>query len=335
MARSVFGNQPPADADQPDQTPRLARRKPIIKGGAASSKYINAATQGGADRTYQDISVDQIQDSQIRDRIDVEENLDSLVESIRENGQQIPILVRVVQGDKPYEIVVGRRRLAAHRRLGHPRIKAFVAKMDDREAFIAQGIENSARLETSYIERARAAAQGVEAGYEQKDVAEFLNISRTLMNFMVKTYQAVGEDLVLAIGPARGVGRRKWDALVTLMERQGVSPTAAQERVDPTIEDSVERFEALSNALQAGLARKKAPSPAVTATVTRRTFLDGGVSTARKPQQLVVKTRKNMPSEILDKIDATIAELMAEFETKQGKRPCNHLIIKRKIDLPR
>lgn len=72
--------------------------------------------------------------------------------------------------------------------------------MDDREAFVAQGIENSARLETSYIERARAAAQGLEAGYEQKDIAEFLNISRTLINFMVKSYQALGEDLVLAIG---------------------------------------------------------------------------------------------------------------------------------------
>lgn len=199
MARSVFDTE--SGPEEVPERPARVKRKPIIKGGAASDKYIRAATQGGADRTYQEIDVDQIQDSRIRDRIDINEDLDSLIESIRENGQQIPILVRVAPGgDKAYEIVVGRRRLAATKRLGRPRIKAFVSKMDDREAFVAQGIENSARLETSYIERARAAAQGLEAGYEQKDIAEFLNISRTLINFMVKSYQALGEDLVLAIG---------------------------------------------------------------------------------------------------------------------------------------
>ncbi|KMK64773.1 ParB/RepB/Spo0J family partition protein [Puniceibacterium sp. IMCC21224] len=319
MARSVFGNptEPGNEGtqDQPAQKPALVRRKPIIKGGAASSKYINAATQGGADRTYQEISIDQIRESPIRDRINVEEDLDSLVESIRANGQQIPILVRVVQGDKPYEIVVGRRRLAAHRRLGQPRIKAFVAKLDDREAFIAQGIENSARLETSYIERARAAAQGVDAGYDQKDIAEFLNISRTLISFMIKSYQAVGEDLVLAIGPARGVGRRKWDALITTMARHGILPAAAKALVNQEIEDSVERFEALLFALQPGVAKTKvhATKP------NHRSFLGGGVSTVRKPQQLVVNTRKNMPPEILDKIDAKIVEFLAEFEAEQEK----------------
>ncbi|SNR67001.1 ParB/RepB/Spo0J family partition protein [Puniceibacterium sediminis] len=319
MARSVFGNQsgPASESgqDKVDQKPMLARRKPIIKGGAASSKYINAATQGGADRTYQEISVDQIQESPIRDRINVEEDLDSLVESIRANGQQIPILVRVVQGEKPYEIVVGRRRLAAHRRLALPRIKAFVAKLDDREAFIAQGIENSARLETSYIERARAAAQGVNAGYDQKDIAEFLNISRTLINFMIKSYQAVGEELVLSIGPARGVGRRKWDTLVTTMARHGISPDAARALVNEDIADSVERFEALLYALQIRAAKNKPPSPAPKA--SRRNFFGGGVSTVRKPQQLVVNTRKNMPPEILEKIDAKIVELLAELEAAQ------------------
>ena len=145
-----------------------ARRKPIVKGGAASDKYIRAATQGGADRTYQEIPVEQISESRIRDRIDVNEDIESLAESIRDSGQQIPILVRVVQGEMPYEIVVGRRRLAAVRRLGHTRIKAFVSKIDEREAFIAQGIENTERLETSYIERARAASQAVGLGYEAK-----------------------------------------------------------------------------------------------------------------------------------------------------------------------
>ena len=306
MARSVF------DTDQPGAaSPARVKRKPIIKGGAASDKYIRAATQGGADRTYQEIDVDQIQDSRIQDRIDVTEDLDSLVDSIRENGQQIPIVVRVVQGDKAYEIVVGRRRLAATQRLGRAKIKAFVSKMDDREAFVAQGIENSARLETSYIERARAAAQGIEAGYEQKDIAEFLNISRTLINFMVKTYKAVGEDLVKAIGPARGVGRRNWDKLIAEMERNGISRKAALRLVDETQINSVDRFHDLLRTVQAGDKRRSSP-PAPP--LARRDFLEGRVSTTRKPQQLVIKTRKDAPPDLLDRIAAQIEATVKTFE---------------------
>ncbi|MBN9888145.1 ParB/RepB/Spo0J family partition protein [Salipiger abyssi] len=316
MARSVFGTdaaQPSADSSAPERKP-LAKRKPIIKGGAASDKYIRAATQGGADRTYQEIPVDQIQDSRIRDRIDVNEDLDSLIDSIRENGQQIPILVRIVQGaEKTYEIVVGRRRLAATRRLGLPRIKAFVSKMDDREAFVAQGIENSARLETSYIERARAAAQGLEAGYEQKDIAEFLNVSRTLINFMVKSYQSLGEELVLAIGPARGVGRRNWDKLISEMGRHGISQKQALGLIDPESGDSVERFHALLKAVQSDRVRK-APSPAPAA--TRRDYLGGSVSTLRKPQQLVVKTSKAAPPDLLDQLGEQIDAMIAALEKK-------------------
>ena len=73
MARAVFTDIPPSeDAEDGAAEPRV-RRKPIIKGGATSSKYISAATQGGSDRTYQEIFVDQIQDSRIKDRIDINE----------------------------------------------------------------------------------------------------------------------------------------------------------------------------------------------------------------------------------------------------------------------
>ncbi|MDO6731200.1 plasmid partitioning protein RepB [Marinovum sp. 2_MG-2023] len=315
MARSVFETGPgPAKPDEtaPDR-PARPKRKPIIKGGAASDKYIRAATQGGADRTYQEIDVDQIQDSRIRDRIDVNEDLDSLVESIEANGQQIPILVRVAQGgDKAYEIVVGRRRLAATRRLGRTRIKAFVSKMDDREAFVAQGIENSARLETSYIERARAAAQGIDAGYEQKDIAEFLSISRTLINFMVKSYQAIGEDLVLAIGPARGVGRRNWDKLISEMSRAGISRKAALKLVDRSLDDSVDRFHAVLKAVQSG-GKRPAPPPAA----TQNDFLNGRVSISQKSRQLVIKTRKDAPPEMLEQIRDQIEQVIRNFEGKE------------------
>lgn len=318
MGRSVFDINKPASEDQAqdtDKAPLPVRRKPIIKGGAASAKYINAATQGGADRSYKEIPVDQIQDSRIRDRIDVEEDIDRLIDSIRENGQQIPILVRVVQGDKPYEIVVGRRRLAAIRKMGQTGIKAFVAKMDDREAFRAQGIENSARLETSFIERARAAMEGLDAGYDQKDIAEFLNISPTLINMMTKIYRTLGEDLVVAIGPARGIGRRNWTNFIAEMERQNLSRENVLSLVDRSTEDSVGRFDATLKSLRDGKTKPKAPDRA--RNTVSRAYLGGGVSTTRKPQQIVVKTLKKVPDDVLDKIDQAISDIMDELEAKQ------------------
>ncbi|WP_425073351.1 ParB/RepB/Spo0J family partition protein [Sagittula sp. S175] len=312
MARSVFGTGDGADKTAEDQPPArpAAKRKPIIKGGAASDKYIRAATQGGADRTYQEIAVEEIADSRIRDRIDINEDLDSLVDSLRENGQQIPILVRIVQGGaQPYEIVVGRRRLAATRRLGLPRIKAFVARMDDREAFVAQGIENSARLETSYIERARAATQGVREGFEQKDVAEFLNISPTLVNFMVNTYLAVGEDLVQAIGPARGVGRRNWEKLVRMLNKGDMTSARALALLDRTEPDSVARFHQLLAAVQAALS-KKAEAPAPQA----QDYLGGRITVERKTRSLIVKGGRDMPPELLDRIDAEVRRILSDHE---------------------
>lgn len=320
MARSVFnppnvGDRAEGLGDAPERRAPITRRKPIVKGGAASDKYIRAATQGGADRTYQEIPVEQISESRIRDRIDVNEDIESLAESIRESGQQIPILVRVVQGDLPYEIVVGRRRLAAARSLGHNRIKAFVSKMNEREAFIAQGIENTERLETSYIERARAAYQAVELGYEQQDVAKFLGISKSLMSFMLKSYKALTEDLVLAIGPARGVGRRKWDALITAMEKQGLRPADVAKLVDPEIEDSVARFEALLLAVQSSV--KQSSQPPAPAQTMRRDFLGGDLSTLRKSRQLVVKTRSSVPDDVLERIHSRIEEVVAEYEAEK------------------
>lgn len=315
MARAVFTDIPPSENAEDGATEPRVRRKPIIKGGATSSKYIAAATQGGSDRTYQEIFVDQIQDSRIKDRIDINEDIESLVESIRSNGQQIPIHVRVVQGDKPYEIVVGRRRLNAIRSLGQTKIKAFVSKLDEREAFIAQGVENSARLETSYIERARAAGQGIAAGFQQTDVSQFLNISKTMISFMVRTYETLGEDLVTRIGPARTIGRRKWDDLIKAMQKRSLSPAETAKLVDPEIADSAERFEALLKVVQnpqSGgptdqqvLSKVRKPS----AVPQRRRLLNGAVKTLRKSNQLTIKTDETIPDEFLEKLYEKLEEL--------------------------
>ncbi len=85
------------------------------------------------------------------DRIDPSDGLDELVSSIREHGQKVPVLVRRTQ-DGALEIVYGRRRLLACRQLGQ-KVRATVMEMTDEEALIAQGVENNARQDPSFIER--------------------------------------------------------------------------------------------------------------------------------------------------------------------------------------
>jgi len=317
MARSVFPLGPEADkgGERPlEQKPAIERRKPLIKGGATSDKYILAATQGGADRTYQEISLDQIQDSRIKDRLDVDEDIEEMMASLKEKGQQIPIIVRILtDGDKPYEVVVGRRRIAASRRLGWRHINAFVTKMSERDAFITQGIENSARLETSFIERARTAALALQEGFDKQDAAHALNISSTLISFMIRIYEAVGEDVVRMVGPARGVGRRKWEQLAKAAEDRRLSQNALLDLIDGSIESSVERFSSLLAKVETGK-RVRTPSPAPQQSAVEQSLLDGRVQTRRNPNQLVVKLSRKAAPELLDKIEKGVEAIIKTHE---------------------
>jgi ParB family chromosome partitioning protein len=319
MARDVFKVD---GDDQPKVKPARrttgVTRKPIIKAGPASDKYIKAATQGGTDRTYQEISVDQIQDSAIKDRIDVKEDITSLIDSIEEMDQQIPIIVRVVQSSKPYEVVVGRRRLAAMRALNRPTIKAFVVKMDEREAFRLQGVENIERLETSFIERSRAAVQALDEGFSHQDVADFLSITKPMISMMTKVYRGVGEDLVVKIGAARGIGRRKWETLIELVSKSDFSDLKIIEMVDTSLE-SVERFEALIEDLRLGSNTPK-PRRKTHVQSTKHVFLGGALSTTRKPHEITVKTDRSLPDELLDEIHASLETIVENWEKeKSGK----------------
>jgi ParB family chromosome partitioning protein len=158
MARKVFSNNTsagePGTQKEEGAAPRR-KRLPLTVGGATSQKYIGPATKGHAFRTYQEIPLDQIAESQVPSRPNPDKDIESLAQSIRRYGQHIPVTVRIVNAQHPYEIVVGSRRLAAMRRLAaagelkYNTISAFVRKMDDQQAIIAQWIENNERLDPS------------------------------------------------------------------------------------------------------------------------------------------------------------------------------------------
>lgn len=81
---------------------------------------------------------------------------ETLVASIGREGLRQPILARRKSGDGRYEIIAGRRRWRAARRLGLAQIPTVVTNLPDPEAVLASLTENLAEGTLSVIDEARA-----------------------------------------------------------------------------------------------------------------------------------------------------------------------------------
>jgi len=85
------------------------------------------------------------------------DGFEALKSSIKDDGQQVPILVRKAGTEGRFEIIYGRRRLRACAELGL-KVRANVQDLDDATALLAKGLENAARRNLSFYEKARFAA---------------------------------------------------------------------------------------------------------------------------------------------------------------------------------
>ncbi|RUM95652.1 plasmid partitioning protein RepB [Pseudaminobacter arsenicus] len=155
-----------------------------------------------------------IDGSFIRDRLDGDPGEDSeLLRSIEENGQEVPILVRHhpdLQGR--YQVAYGHRRLRAARILKR-KVRAVVRPLSDDQLVVAQGIENTARKDLSYIERA-IFALGLEShGFTRDVIMQALSTDKTELSKLLSVAKAIPSLLVKAIGSAPSAGRRRWMAL--------------------------------------------------------------------------------------------------------------------------
>ena len=247
------GGAPPAPP-QTHQNPRYSK-------GA-----IGAVSQSIAElksRSIADIDPFLIDPGGLVDRLDEDEELAALAASIREHGQQVPVLVRPHPG-KPerYQIVYGRRRVLALRDLGQP-VKAMIRDLDDRELVIAQGQENTVRKDLTFIEKANFSRQMRDAGYDRKVICEALNVDKTQMSRLLQVADALGPGLIGVIGAAPAIGRDRWLRLADALRESGLDHDTAIAQANlargPTSND---RFEALFAAL--GRALRKSPAAANT-----------------------------------------------------------------------
>jgi ParB family chromosome partitioning protein len=172
-----------------------------------------------------DLDPQSISDSRVRDRLKHEDVAD-LRDSIEQNGQTVPIMVRrdPKHADR-YLLVYGRRRLEAIQNSDRiDKVKAIVASLGDDEATRAQISENMARRDLSYIEKGLFARELIDAGFgNQSEVAEVLTVTKSSVSMVLTIVDLVGVDLIRSIGAAHGVGRPKWEALGKAIEEHGLS----------------------------------------------------------------------------------------------------------------
>lgn len=251
-AKSETAKPEPA-ADTPADTSRVDAARPRYSGGA-----IGAVSQSIAElkaRSVIEIDPVRIAEGGLDDRLDDDaEDHDALVASIRDYGQQVPVLVRPDPADpERYQIVYGRRRVKAMRALGVP-VKALVRSLDDQEMVVAQGQENSARKDLSFIEKASFARQMRDLNYKRDVICATLHVDKTVISRMLSVIDGLDPELVIAIGAAPSVGRDRWTALATQLEKTNTNLREAIALINLVTEakSSDERYDGLMAALGAG-----------------------------------------------------------------------------------
>lgn len=111
-----------------------------------------------------------------------EENLDSLISSIREKGIIQPLVIRPLTSNNngPYEIIAGERRWRAAKTLGYDAVPAIIRECSDEEALEIALIENIQRDDLSPVEEAEAYQRLLnEFQYTQEQLAKAVGKSRS------------------------------------------------------------------------------------------------------------------------------------------------------------
>jgi len=212
------------------------------------------------------LATDKIDASFVSDRLSDEERDDpdflALVDSVRESGQQVPILVRrhPTEADR-YQVAYGHRRLSAAKRLGIA-VKALIRPLSDDELVLAQGKENAERRNLTFIERALFAKALADRGFDRKVIGDALSVQKSELSRLIQVAESVPDRFARAIGPAPKAGRERWMALGQLLSSEqgqgkAASLIASQEFRMAATDD---RFQKLFDRLS-GKAPAERPEP--------------------------------------------------------------------------
>jgi ParB family chromosome partitioning protein len=196
---------------------------PFRKPDAAGS----APTSPAAGESVRRLAVDSLVPSPLQPRKHIrEEQLDELVESIREYGVIQPLIVRDVDGR--FEIIAGERRWRACARLELREVPVIIRTASDREVLEMALIENLQREDLNPIEEAEAYSRlAREFELKQEEIAQRVGKNRATVANAMRLLELTASVKGLLIGGQLSVGHAK----VLLALKDPDLQTAAAEQV--------------------------------------------------------------------------------------------------------
>lgn len=253
----------------------------------------------------------------VADRLSDENDssLGTLVESIRESGQHVPILVRphpTVEGR--YQIAYGHRRARAATALGKT-VRAVVRRLTDAELVVAQGKENLERRDLSFIERAFFALHLEELKFPRETISAAMSADKADVSRYVAVARALPYSVVAAIGPAPKAGRARWQALIERFDEAGAKKAEgviadADFRARPTDE----RFVAVLAALEPAAAKpSRQPRPTIWTDPEGRKL----ARVARADNRFNLSIDESLEPEFGDYLLTRLPEILAAFKARQ------------------
>jgi ParB family transcriptional regulator, chromosome partitioning protein len=204
----------------------LTRSIDAIAAKADAAKQLEAQLTSG--QVIIELDTALIDPSFITDRMaGNDEAYQALRAAIAGEGQISPILVRPhPKTPGRYQVAFGHRRLRVAKDLGRP-VKAVVRSLSDQELILAQGQENSARADLSFIERASFARRLEDMGYGRDIIMSALAVDKTTISRMISVTMRIPPVVIDAIGPASSIGRDRWTDLASRFEEDAKEATCA------------------------------------------------------------------------------------------------------------
>jgi ParB family chromosome partitioning protein len=197
--------------------------------------------------------------------------------------------------------------------------------MSDEELVVSQGIENSARLNLSFIEQALFALTLRERKYSREIISDALGRKEgqnlAYISMLTNTAALIPEELIRLIGPASSVGRPKWEKLGALIkdrvlnesQRSAVATATASSSWNDSGSDL--RFSLIMNAID----RSARTEP----TIIDVTLANGVVIAAKRTD---TSTRISIPDKrlpglsewLLQRLPALVEEFHSQREKDSG-----------------
>ncbi len=243
---SAFAGPSPAEASAAETAPERKSGFELTRLSGRPVPRVGAGVIGATQRTLTDIREERdkllaqveagglvevdpetVDPSPLPDRLpdDDPSAFEALKKSLAEEGQKVPVELRRHPGQPGrYQLVYGHRRWRAARELGL-RLKAIVSDLDDRAMALAQGLENAARQDLSWIEKALFAWRMEAAGIRARDIRAALQVDDPELARFRSVCRTLGPDLIALIGRAPKAGRPRWTELAA-------AASAAPERLE-------------------------------------------------------------------------------------------------------